>query len=317
MSMFQAAESRLSRTALIAFVLALLLVTALPALYLGVRAIREINCGDGRLHGRRLAIAALALSALVSMAGILGLLAMVLLLMQEKSQSAGCKNNLREIALSIERYSDHHDHYFPPGTVFEPVLKPARRLSWEAAIMPYFVEGGPAGKKWENLAGQIAFQEAWDSPANSGLRHNVPFFLCPAFAHELAPGQIGLTSYVGIAGVGDEAAALPRSDANAGFFGYDRLLRASDISASLGATMAAIETTQDNGPWPAGASPTLRGLAPDGNCYLGNGAAFGGLHREGANVLWADGSVRPITERINPELFRQEARINRSDGVPE
>jgi prepilin-type processing-associated H-X9-DG protein len=309
--MSQATQSRLSRTALVAFVLALSLVMALPALFLGFQAIRQINRSDGRLRGRPLAIAGLALSALVSILAILGLLAMVLLNAQEKSLETGCINNLRQIGMAVNRYSDHHDHYFPPGTVFNASLPPERRLSWQAAIAPFFSEVGPAGNDRKTLAEQIAFKEAWDSPTNAQLRQNVTTFLCPAFARELPPGQVGLTSYVGIAGVGDEAAVLPRTDANAGFFGYDRLLRAQDISARLDATMAAMETMQDNGPWLAGGAPTLRGVAADGSRYIGNGAAFGGLHRAGANVLWADSSVRPIIERINPELFRQQARINR------
>lgn len=308
--------ARFSKAALAAFVLALSsiglsLVTALPALYVGVQAIRTINRDDGRLRGRSLAIAGLALSAVVTVLTVIGLVTMVLLYVQEKNHVAGCANNLRLIGLAVNRYSDLHDHHFPPGTVLNPALKPPERLSWEAAILPYLSEGGPAGKRWEKLAQEIAFKEAWDAPANAGLRRNLAPYLCPAFARELPPGQVGLTSYVGIAGVGTDAATLPLTDANAGFFGYDRLLRETDMSASLGATMTAIETMQENGPWPAGGPTTVRGVGPDDDRYLGLGAAFGGLHRNGANVLWADGSVRIVTEQINPDLFRDQARIRR------
>lgn len=318
----EGAQARLSKAALAAFLLGLsslvlLLATALPALFLGVQSMRAINRSEGRLRGQRLAIAGLALSALSSVATILGLLAMVLLYVQEINHVAACANNLRLIGAAVNNYSNHNDHYFPPGTVLNAALKPAQRLSWEAAILPYFLEGGVAGKKagkhWEKLVEDIAFQEAWDTPANAGLRRSVAFYLCPTFAHELSPDQGGLTSYVGVAGVGTEAAALPRSDANAGFFGYDRLLRESDISARLDATMAAIETALENGPWPAGGSPTVRGVHLDCNRYVGKDAAFGGLHRAGANVLWVDGSVRIVTEKVDPELFRQETRIARHE----
>jgi prepilin-type processing-associated H-X9-DG protein len=318
--MSEATQSRFSKAALAAFVLgvssiALSVAAALPALYLGVQAIRAINCDDGRLRGRRLAIAGMVLAALVTVATAIGGVALVLLFVQEKNHVAACANNLRMIGLAVNSYSDFNNHYFPPGTVHNPALPPPRRLSWEAAILPFPSEGGAAGKKagkkWEKLAGEIALAEAWDAPANAGLRQNVAPFLCPAFAHELSPDQVGLTSYVGVAGVGKDAATLPLADANAGVFGYDRRLRAKDISARMDATMLAIETTQDNGPWPAGGPPTLRGLDADGERYLGKAAAFGGLHRNGANVLWVDGSVRIVTEQINPELFRQEARITR------
>lgn len=318
--MSEATPSRFSKAALAAFVLGvsslvLSLVAALPALYLAVQAIRTINRDDSRLHGRRLAVAGLVLGAFSTVATVLGLIALLLLFVQEKNHVAGCANNLRQIGAAINNYSDHSDHYFPSGTVRNPALKPEQRLSWEAAVLPFLLDSTTAGKKAnkkrEPLAGDIAFQEAWDAPANAGLRRNVLPYLCPAFGHELTPDQVGLASYVGIAGVGDDAAKFDPKDTNAGFFGYDRSLRAADISARLDATMAAIETTQDNGPWPAGGPPTLRGVAADGKRYIGKGDAFGGLHRDGANVLWADGSVRMVTEKINPELFRLESRITR------
>jgi|GEM_PF-375400 prepilin-type processing-associated H-X9-DG protein len=312
---------RFSKAALAVFVLGasslvLLLVTALPAFFLGIWAIRTINRSEGRLRGQGLVLAGLALSALTTAATILGLIGMVLLYVQEKNHVASCANNLRQIGAAIYQYSDHDDHhYFPPGTVRNPALKPSQRLSWEAAILPFFPEGGTAGrntsKQWEKLVGAIAFQEAWNAPANAGLRRTVTSFLCPTFAHEFTQGQVGLTSYVGIAGVGEDAAILLHGDANAGFFGYDRLLGASDISARLDATMTAIETMQDNGPWPAGGLPTVRGVLRDSDRCIGRDAAFGGLHRGGANVLWADGSVRFLTDKIDPTLFREEARIKR------
>jgi prepilin-type processing-associated H-X9-DG protein len=313
-------QTRLSKAALAAFALGasslvLSLVTALPGLFFGVQAIRTINLSGGRLHGQRLAIAGLVLSALSTVLTILGLLGMVLLNVQEISQVAACTNNLRRIGEAIHTYRDHNDHYYPPGTVPNVALKPQQRLSWEVAIIPYFGETGAGGKKadknWEKLVGEIAFKEAWDAPANAGIRLNVMLYLCPTFAHELSPGQVGLTSYVGVAGVGEEAATLPRSDANAGFFGYERLLRESDVSARLDATMMAIETLQANGPWSAGGPSTVRGFPLECNRYIGKDAVFGGLHRAGANVLWADGSVHIVTDKVDPDIFRQEARITR------
>lgn len=314
--MLEVMPSRLSRTAILAFVLGvaslspLSIVTALPAIYLGIQSVRAIN-RDGRLRGQRWAIAGLVLGTLVTLTTLIGIPAMLLLLVQEKSHVAGCANNLRQLGQAINRYHDHNGKQFPPGTVLNPSLPPQRRLSWEAAIVPFFLESGPAGKKWEKLAGAIDFKEGWDTPANAELRQNVAPFLCPALARELSPDQIGLTSYAGIAGVGREAAVLPIGDANAGFFGYDRRLRASDISASLAATMITGETRQENGPWAAGGTPTVRGLEPDSDRYIGKGAAFGGLHRAGANILWADGSVCIVTEQIAPEVFRSNARLAR------
>src|SRR5579875_1558134 len=158
--MSEAASARFSKAALIAFVLGvsslwLSLAAALPALFLGIQAIRAINRSDGRLYGQRLAVAGLVLSALSTAVAVLGLIGMVLLYAQEQNQLAGCANNLRQVGAAVYSYSNHHDHYFPPGTVSNAVLKPSQRLSWEAAIVPFLSEAEAAAKKvgtqWEAL----------------------------------------------------------------------------------------------------------------------------------------------------------------------
>src|SRR5262249_1551333 len=158
-----------NKTAVVAFVLGvsslfLSVVTALPALYVGLQGVRVVNGSDGRLRGRRLAIAGLILGAISTLVTVLGSAALVLLLVQDKSHLAGCSNNLRLIGQAVNRYSDHNNEQFPPGTVPNASLTPERRLSWEADIVPFLSEGTPAGKKWEKLADEIAFKEAWDAP---------------------------------------------------------------------------------------------------------------------------------------------------------
>ncbi|HEY7426258.1 MAG TPA: DUF1559 domain-containing protein [Gemmataceae bacterium] len=319
--MSEFSESRLSKTAVAAFVLGvssllLSIATALPALYVGFRAVRAINISDGRLRGRRLAVAGLVLGSVTTLVTVLGSAALVLLLVQDKSHLAGCANNLRLIGQAVNRYSDHNDGQFPPGTVSNASLVPERRLSWAAAIVPFLSEGTPTGKKWEELAGEIAFQEAWDAPVNDALRQkNVAPFLCPAFVRGFADGRKGLSAYVGIAGVGRDAAILPLTDPRTGIFGYDRTLTRGDIMAGISTTMMAAETAHENGSWLAGGPPTVRGLDPDCERYIGLGRPFGGLHREGCNVLRADGSVRrPVPDNVAPKVFRDMARIGRADG---
>lgn len=316
--MSEVSESRLSKTAVAAFLLGLfsplLSIAALPALYLGLRAVRAVNSSEGRLRGRRLAVAGLILAGTTTLITVLGGAALILLLAQDKSHLAGCTNNLRLIGQAVNRSSDHDGGHFPSATVPNASLAPEKRLSWEAAIVPYLAEGTPAGKKWGALADEIAFKEAWDDPANAGPRQkNVAPFLCPAFARGLS-GQKGLSAYVGVAGVGLDAAGLPLTDRRAGFFGYDRRPTRPDISAGLSTTMMAVETGRDNGPWLAGGAPTVRGLDPECERYIGRERPFGGLHREGLNVLWADGSARIVHEGVAPKEFRASARIGRENA---
>lgn len=316
--MSEATQPRLSKAALVAFFLGIsspfLFATALPALYVGMQAIRAINRSDGLLRGHRLAIAGLVLGGVVTLATVLGTVALVLQPVQERNYREGCTNNLRLLGTACNRYRDHHDEHFPPGTVLNASLPPERCLSWEAAIVPFLMEGRTAGKRWQKLAEDIAFEEAWDAPANVAQRRNVAPFLCPAFARGLAPDQVGLSAYVGVAGLGDDAARLPLTNPRAGCFGYDRLLKPDDILARLDATMMSLETQQDNGCWMAGGSPTLRGVERKRERYIGGEQPFGGLHREGVNVLWADGSVHIVSEGVAAKVFRDSSRITREQG---
>jgi prepilin-type processing-associated H-X9-DG protein len=315
--MSEPTEPHLSKAAVVAFVLGVAspifsVVAALPAMYIGLQAVRAINSSGGQLRGHRLAIVGMILGAAMTLVTAIGCVALALLYLQDRSQVTVCTNNLRQIGQAVNTYSDHHIGHFPPATVPNAALTPDRRLSWEAAIVPFLSQGEAAGKKWEKLAGDIAFLEACDAPANAGPRQtNVTPYLCPTFVRAFSANGPGLTSYVGIAGVGLDAAGLPLTDPRAGFFGYERVLTRPDISAGISTTMIAVETTRDNGPWLAGGTPTVRGLDPNCEHYLGLGQPLGGLHRDGVNILWADGSVRFLNDRIEPDDFRALARINR------
>ena len=79
----------------------------------------------------------------------------------------------------------------------------------------------------------------------------------------------GVTHYVGIAGVGEEAAQLPTDHPRAGIFGYDRKVSHENIKDGLSLTMTVVETATANGPWTAGGRATVRGLDPNDPPYLG------------------------------------------------
>ncbi|WP_406701184.1 DUF1559 domain-containing protein [Singulisphaera sp. Ch08] len=53
----------------------------------------------------------------------------------------------------------------------------------------------------------------------------------------------------------------------------------------------------------------MRGLNRDREPYVGKGRQFGGLHREGAMVLFADGTVRFVGEETDPSVFEATSTI--------
>src|SRR5262249_10441649 len=86
-------------------------------------------------------------------------------------------------------------------------------------------------------------------------------------------------SYVGMAGLGKDAALLPLSNPRAGVFAYDRKTKFEDVTDGHSTTIMVIETNFENGPWGAGGFSTVRGIDLEGPAYLGAAGQFGSLHR--------------------------------------
>jgi prepilin-type processing-associated H-X9-DG protein len=312
---------RLSRAAVASLLFGLatpvgLAATGLAALVLGVQGVRAVNRSDGRLRGRGFAVAGIVLGGLGIAATVLGLLVVVLVDWHVRAQRVECLNNLRQIGSAAQAY--HNDHQsFPPGTLSNADLPPERRLSWFVALPPYLQEKGPAIDKLRELDGKIDLSRAWDDPANApAAATDVYLCRCPADAGADPRVNPGHATYVGIAGVGPDAAQVPLTDPRAGAFGYDRVLRRDDLTAGAAPTLFAVETTRDNGPWTAGGPPTVRGVDPDDAPPLGPGRPFGGLHPGGANVLWADGSGGFMRDTVSPAFFAWSSRIHRDEEAP-
>jgi hypothetical protein len=313
--------SSLCPRAVICFVLgllspALLFLTGVPALWTGVRALRLINASDGRLRGRRLAVAGMILGGLGCVAGVIGTLAIVFVELRVRSQRLECLNNLRQIGGAVLNYQSTNNA-FPPGTLPNAALPPENRLSWLTALPPFMEQKTKGARAAQSLYEQLDLSLAWDDDGNATVAHTAaPFCRCPA--HPFADPRIatGATSYVGFAGVGRDAAELPRGDLLAGIFGYDRVVRREDLTAGATQTLLATETARDNGPWTAGGSPTVRGLDPADAPYIGPGRPFGGMHPHGLNILRADGGADFMRDDTAPGFFETLTRVWRDGNAP-
>jgi hypothetical protein len=126
---------------------------------------------------------------------------------------------------------------------------------------------------------------------------------------------------VGIAGVGEDAAELPLTDRQIGFFGYDRTVPLENIKDGVSSTLLVVEVG-DCGPWTAGGKATVRGLASS-RPYLGEGGQFSSHHRDTAlegkplvtHVLIADGAVYPFSSSVSRQVFEAMATINGGEEV--
>ena len=312
----------ISRGAVVSLVLGaasplLLFLTGVPALWVGLISLRTINAAGGRLRGRRLAVAGMVLGGLGCAASVLGLLVIVFTTLQVRSQRLECLNNLRQVGDAVLKYEDAHKA-FPPGTVANADLPPDRRLSWLTTLPPFMDQRTATAQTMQARGEQLDPALAWDAGADAAVAHTAaPLFRCPADAAHDPRVTPGLTDYVGLAGVGRDAADLKRGDPMAGVFGYDRTVTPKELTAGTTRTLIVTETARDNGPWTAGGPPTVRGLDPADKPYLGPGRAFGGLHPGGLNVLWADGSADFMEDGILAGVVRDaDARLARQRRRP-
>ncbi len=232
-----------------------------------------------------------------------------------------CGNNLRRLMLGVRAYADRKGHY-PPATVPNANLPPEKRLSWVVEILGDLDGGGP----W-----LIDMTTAWDEGANRVIRGRDKFsdeviyeegrdrlrlVHCPSAERVFDAGGRELTSYIGVAGLGPDAAQLPPGDVRAGIFGHDRLTSLNAITDGTATTMAIAETSESIGPWKAGGIATVRGLDPGRQPYIGQDCQFGGTHTDGGMAAFADGSVRLIRATVDPKVFEHLSTIAGGERLP-
>jgi hypothetical protein len=233
-------------------------------------------------------------------------------------QAAGrmrCQNNVKQFAFAFESYLITYPH-FPRGTIRNPDLPVERRLSWALDI-------------WSFMEAHMVLHErtkAWDAegPNRRSARYPLAVFCCPANPERTTEEGFGAIHYVGIAGLGEEAARLPAGHPDAGVFGYDRVTRPEEIKDGRATTLLLVETTRVLGPaWLAGGPPAVRGLDPDEEPYLGRDGQFGSLHRAGVltgavltHALMADCSIRAVRQDIDPSVLRALVTVAGGEEVP-
>ena len=289
---------------------------------------RQLNCRPNRTSsgavmpmGRRSGLTWIEVLVIAVVLGVLLCLAIVWIgTLRESSRRQVCLNNLRQLAAGLRGYAEYFDAY-PYATVVNEKLPPEQRLSWYVGAWSSVGEG-----QTELL---VDLQKPWDTQGNLQPRIRtrtarsplktvdsalgpVPWFRCPSSREECPADMPGLTSYVGIAGLGEDAASLPPGDPRDGIWGYDRQTPLKAITDGTETTLLLAESALDNGPWTAGARPTVRGVDPEQVPCLGPGRQFGGNHPGGGNAAFADGAARFLSNSIDPGVFAHMATIGLS-----
>lgn len=223
---------------------------------------------------------------------------------REAARRSQSKNNLKQIGLAIHNYHETFNK-IPTGTHENQKLKPEKRLSWQADILPY-IDQAP-------LYNQIDFNKAWDDDANANaIRNRVPVYLNPSLSID-ANGKVGVTHYVGLAGIGKDGPLLKVNDPKAGIFGYDRVIGFRNITDGTSNTIMVSDASKDLGSWAAGGKSTIRPLTT--KPYINGPDGLGGVHLGGMNVLMADGSVRFVSENINASILEALVTIAGGEAI--
>ncbi len=237
------------------------------------------------------------------------LVALLLPAIQQARQAARrsqSKNNLKQLGLGLHNYHDVFNK-LPQGTHPNEKLKPTARLSWMADVLPFLDQGV--------LHQQIDFEKGWEDDANKKwMKTVISTFQSPA-QPPAANVDYGTTHYVGVAGLGKDAATLPLADKKVGVFGYDRIVKFRDVTDGLSNTIAIMEVKGGIGAWGAGGPSTIRGLTK--KPYINGPDGFGSNFTGGLNSLLLDGSVRFLSENIDPAVLEALSTIHGGEQIPQ
>jgi hypothetical protein len=249
--------------------------------------------------------------------GVFGLILPAIVMVREAACRMIPVTRLRETGMALAQY---HDAYgaFPCGTAPCTELPPEQRLSWLAALLPYLGQ--------QSLANGLDENHGWDRPINHPAV-DIPIQTFMVDYRNAPPPRNTppWTGYVGLAGIGLDAASLAPGDSKIGFFGYERRITRRDVMDGEDNTLVAMSTVLDNGPWAAGGRATVRGLDPGGPPYLGINGQFGSArelaqHWSGKRnltlTLFADGSVRWMWPSVAPNVLEALVTIAGDENIP-
>jgi hypothetical protein len=139
--------------------------TGLPAVILGILALRKINRSGGQLKGDGLAIGGIVTGAVSTFLMLPIMIALLLPAVQAAREAArrnASMNHLKQIVLALHNYHDANNTFPPSGGGLEP----GSQLSWRVRILPFLEQ--------QALYEQFHLDEPWDSDHNRALVAKMP-----------------------------------------------------------------------------------------------------------------------------------------------
>jgi prepilin-type N-terminal cleavage/methylation domain-containing protein len=266
---------------------------------------------------------------LVVIAIIAILIALLLPAVQQAREAARrcqCRNNVAQLGLALHNYELSYGG-FPPGTVNPdgPVEnKPeGYHVGWTVQLLPYIDQS--------QLFKAFDFTEGVYSEKNSTVRKaRVSVFNCPSEPHAyLSSGEQSSISQSNYAAVFHHEKA-PINVGTSGVMTLNSFVRTEQIEDGLSGTIFLGERRVTNGDlgWVSGTLSTMafgaginleqterqRAQKPQTGASEQPEDGFGSAHVGGAHFLMGDGSVRFMSQNLDPQVLRQLCMI--ADGQP-
>ena len=279
---------------------------------------------------------------------LIGLLLPAVQKVREAANRAKCQNNLKQLGLALHNFHDARNG-FPPSQTNDDGVTP--NLSWVPFILPYIEQGA--------LAQQFQLDKNWSAAVNdSGVNQTtIPTLLCPTApqaATRLGTNNRAVLDYVAIArfirpNPFFSGTLPPQDNTHIGILAnavYRKLVTVTDgtsntllLAESAGRNnryVMGVQTGSTPGAWsnPATqANPKGYDVASQtgpGACMVNCWNAFAGsndyasevysFHSGGANVVFGDGSVRPLKPMLDvnvliPLITRAIGDMIPSDGL--
>ena len=227
--------------------------------------------------GIGIVVVILAVGAVVLVCGgiLVALLLPAVQMSREAARRVQSTNNMKQIMIAMHVYHDIHKE-FPPAVVKDANGKPL--YSGMVCLLPMLEQ--------QSLYERFDKNKAWDSPENQPFSNmSIPLFQDPS-SPNMTPGK---TNYLLITGTGSALEDLPGMKHNF-----------SQILDGTSNTILLMEV-KGNASW---AAPNTWDLSKplDGN------------HPQVVLVGFADGSVKAINRKIDPQTLRR--LVERNDGQP-
>ncbi len=287
-------------------------------------------------HQRRHAFTLIELLVVIAIIAILvALLLPAVQQAREAARRSSCKNNMMQLGIAIINY-EHQWETFPLGTANAtgPIINERKgyHVGWMVRILPHMDDG--------NAYDRFDFTKGVYDSANKEVAEYYPSWVnCPSSPNPVyynvtdedtnESTKVAFNSYAGV----HHSKEAPIDTDNNGIFVLNRAISANDVTDGLSHTLMAGEKTYGGHElgWVSGSRATLCNTGsiinelPDGTSARAGTRVFewepeepkatGGFasfHSGGAQFVLGDGSVRFISENIDPKLFSNLG--NRHDG---